>query len=149
MSALLFFYLYFLGAPRFTALSSATVGSGLFFQSALPCVRLLPLPKYKKKPPLESDGFKCPYSCPYMGRLRCLIVLLDFLPVERDPGRDAANGKHGCDNDQSDHPTGKSLAFLIGLNKFLIIFHIFCVHLSAISTGPSCKEKLSIFCLHI
>src|SRR5699024_6148442 len=70
---------------------------------------LLPLSTQKEKPPLESDGIKCPYGCPYMGRLRCLVVLLDFLPVERDPGRDAANGKDGCDNDQSDRPTGESV----------------------------------------
>ena len=79
---------------------------------------------------------------------RRLVVLLGFLPIEYDPGCDAANGKDGCDNDQSDCPTGKGIAFLIGLNKFLIIIRIFCVHLSAILACPSCKHKLPFFCIH-
>ena len=74
---------------------------------------------HKKKPSLEGDGFKCPYSCPYMGRLRCLVVPLDFLPVERDPGRDAANGKDGCDNDQSDRPTGESVFGIFNIENLI------------------------------
>ena len=50
---------------------------------------------------------------------RRLVVLLGFLPIEYDPGRDAANGKHGCDNDQSDRPTGESVLGVFNIEDLI------------------------------